>query len=386
MRPLSVMHLTSSGGWGGREMYPLSLASRQRERGQRTMVVAKKYTPLARALSESDVDHRILRAGPYLDPPAAWVLSRVIRQFNPDVIQVHLSRDLALVRMALVLARRRPAVILHKHIASAGNKRDFLHRYLYSRVDKVIAVSEFVRQSLLRSCPLGSDEVEVIFNGVDTRDFISAAELAPEERKHIRRELGAEDGSVLVGVVGRLDPRKGQQWLIRAAGVLAGSGLDLRYALIGASEQDYRAELEALVDELGLAATIKFTGHRTDSRQLYASLDVLIVPSFEEAFGLVAVEGMLSSLPVVASNSGALPEFVEDGVNGLLVELNDDRALADAVLRLADEPQLRGSLGASARRWARGNLEMGLLLASLDELYGRCCSMRKAVLAESPHR
>ncbi len=370
--PLRIMHLTSSGGWGGREMYPLTLAAVQRERGHGTMVVAKRYTPLCRALAESDIDHRILRVGPYVDPPAAWTLSRVIRQFNPDVIHIHLSRDLALVRMALAFARRAPAVILHKHIASAGNKRDFLHRYLYGHVSKVVAVSEFVRRSMLRSCPLEPDDVEVIFNGVDTRDFISAAELGRQERRRIRAELGADDGSVLVGVIGRLDPRKGQQWLIRSAGVLAGRGLELRYALVGASEQDYRAELEALVAELGLAATLKFTGHRTDSRKIYASLDMLIVPSFEEAFGLVAVEGMLSELPVISSNSGALPEFVEDGVNGLLVELNDERVLAGAIESLADSPELRASLGASSRQWALANLEMGLVLDRLDELYRRC--------------
>jgi glycosyltransferase involved in cell wall biosynthesis len=373
MRPLNVMHLTSSGGWGGREMYPLTLAAVQRERGHRTMVVAKRYTPLCRALAESDLDHRILRVGPYLDPLAAWALARLIRQFTPDVIHIHLSRDLALVQMALAFAGRAPAVILHKHIASAGNKRDLLHRYLYGHVDKVVAVSEFVRQSLLRSCPLGPDDVEVIFNGVDTRNFISAAELAPEERKRIRAELGADDSSVLVGVIGRLDPRKGQQWLIRAAGVLAGRGQELCYVLVGASEQDYRTELVALVDELGLGDTVKFTGHRTDSRQLYASLDMLIVPSFEEAFGLVAVEGMLSELPVVASNSGALPEFVSDGVNGLLVELNDERALAGAIEKLADQPELRFSLGTSSRQWALANLEMSFVLERLDELYRKCC-------------
>ena len=376
MRPMSVMHLTSSGGWGGREMYPRTLAAVQREHGHQTMVVAKKYTPLSRSLAESDIRHSILRIGPYLDPPAAWSLSRVIREFGPDVIHVHLSRDLALVRMALAFCGLRPAVILHKHIASAGNKRDFLHRYLYGGVDKVLAVSEFVRRSLLASCPLEPGDVEVLFNGVDTRDFISAAELGPQERKRIRAELGADDSSVLVGVIGRLDPRKGQQWLIRAAAVLAGSGRELRYALIGASEQGCRAELEALVGELELGDVIKFTGHRTDSRRLYASLDVLVVPSFEEAFGLVAVEGMLSRLPVVASNSGALPEFVESGVNGLLVELNDDRGLAGAIGRLADEPQLRASLGERSRQWALGNLEMGLVLERLDGLYARCLERR----------
>ena len=150
---MRLMHLISSGGWGGREMYPRTLADVQRERGHETIVVAKKYTPLSRSLAESDIPHHILRVGPYIDPPSALTLSKVIHRFNPDVIHIHLSRDLALVDMATKFARRRPAIVLHKHIASGGNKKDILHRYLYSRVDKVIAVSEFVRQSLLSSCP-----------------------------------------------------------------------------------------------------------------------------------------------------------------------------------------------------------------------------------------
>jgi glycosyltransferase involved in cell wall biosynthesis len=206
---------------------------------------------------------------------------------------------------------------------------------------------------------------------VDTRHFSSGGEIDLQHRRKVRHELGAHDNQVLAGVIGRLDPRKGQQWLIRAAGMLAGGNPDLRFALVGASEEDYRAELERLVDELELGSAVKFTGHRPDSREVYAALDILVVPSFEEAFGLVAVEGMLSSLPVIASNSGALPEFVSDGVNGLLVELNDDAELAGAIERLADNLDLRISLGRSAREWARSNLEMNLVLDRLDELYGR---------------
>ena len=136
-------------------MYPRTLASVQCERGHHTFVLAKKYTPLARSLSESGLDHRILRIGPYIDPPAAWALSRVISEFNPDIMHIHLSRDLAFVFTALSFTGCKPAVILHKHIASGGNKKDLMHRYLYGRVSKVVAVSEFVRRSLLASCPLG---------------------------------------------------------------------------------------------------------------------------------------------------------------------------------------------------------------------------------------
>ncbi|MCE5271202.1 glycosyltransferase, partial [bacterium] len=128
------MHLTTAGGWGGREMYPPEAAQLQRRRGHTVSVLAKVNTPLAKHLESTDLDYDLLRAGPYFDPAAIVRLSRILRRRNPEVIQVHLSRDLLLVEAACALARLRPALILHKHIASAGNKKYRLHRVLYGRL------------------------------------------------------------------------------------------------------------------------------------------------------------------------------------------------------------------------------------------------------------
>ncbi len=370
---MRLIHLTSSGGWGGREMYPAALARIQRERGHEVSLVAKNNTPLARFLAVSDLEYDLLRVGPYLDPAASWQLARIIEKRTPRIIHIHLSRDLALVSLACSFARSRPALILHKHIASAGNKRDIFHRYLYGKLAAVVAVSEYVKQSLVESCPLQANRVKVIFNGVGTSRFELRHRENEPGRDSLRKELGAADpGTVLAGVVGRLEPRKGQEVFLEAAAKVAGRIEKLRFAVVGAPEGEYDRFLKKRCEVLGLEDKVVFSGYRKDSQAVFAALDILVVPSFEEAFGLVAGEGMLAGLPVIGADSGALPEFIEKGRTGLLVPVRDSDALADALARLAESGDLRRELGESARAWVRENLSMERILDQIDNLYEEC--------------
>ncbi len=374
---MRIIHLISSGGWGGREMYPLQLARAQAPRGHAVSLVVKRDTPLAAHLAGSGIEHDALRIGPYLDPRAALALARVLRRRKPEVIQVHLSRDLLLVELACRLAGIRPVRLLHKHIGSAGNKRDPLHRYLYGRLDRVIAVSDYVRQTLLESCPLRPGQITVLHNGVEPERFSGRA-LEEQERQALRRELGAAPGQLLAGVIGRLDPRKGQELVLRAAARLKASHPQLRFVLVGAPEGDYDRRLIGLARELELEGRVLVTGYRPDAVKAYRSLDILLVPSTREAFGLVAAEGMLAGLPVVASRSGALPEFVREGETGLLVEPEDPASLAAAIAALAGDPELRAALGSRARAWAEAHLSMDRALDRLEALYAECRAGRQA--------
>jgi len=372
---MRLIHLTSSGGWGGREMYPAALARAQKQRGREVSLVAKKNTPLAHLLAGSDLEYDLLRVGPYLDPAAAWHLARILEKRAPRIIHIHLSRDLALVSMACSLARIRPALILHKHIASAGNKRDIFHRYLYSKLAAVVAVSEYVRQSLLKSCPLKASRVRVIFYGVDTSRFRVSRRRGDPGRESLRKELGAAGpGTLLAGVVGRLEPRKGQEVFLEAAAKIAARMENIRFAVVGAPEGEYDRFLKEKCAALGLEGRVVFSGHRKDSQAVFAALDILAVPSFEEAFGLVAAEGMLAGLPVIAASSGGLPEFVEHGRTGLLVPARDSDALAEALARLAQNSTLRRDLGERACAWARDTFSMERILDQIDELYQECIS------------
>ncbi|HVS84788.1 MAG TPA: glycosyltransferase [Gaiellaceae bacterium] len=172
--------------------------------------------------------------------------------------------------------------------------------------------------------------------------------VAPGSRERLRRQLGWEKAPV-VGIVGRLEPWKGQELFLRAAALAAADRPELRFAVVGGAvlgwEGDYPRRLEALARRLGIADRVHFAGHQDDVGPWYAALDVVVHASTEEPFGLVLVEAMALGKPLVTASGGAATEIVEDGRSGL-VSAHEPAPLAAALARILDEPGLAERLGA----------------------------------------
>jgi glycosyltransferase involved in cell wall biosynthesis len=199
---------------------------------------------------------------------------------------------------------------------------------LQSRVTRFVAVSEAVRRGLLaRGLP--AERIRVITNGLDIDSLRLASKQAPP---------ALAPASAYVGVASRLERVKGVEYFIRAAARLNRDYPHVRFIIAGAGSEEVR--LQRLATELGLTESVQFLGYVASSPPVIAALDVLVVPSLSEASGLAAMEGMALGVPVVATRTGGLEEIVEDGVSGLLVPIADDQAIAEAVARLIDRPDL----------------------------------------------
>ena len=188
--------------------------------------------------------------------------------------------------------------------------------------------------------PAGS--ITVIPNGIDLARLREAASAAPRDARAA--------ATLRVGCVGRLERVKGVEYFLRAVALLVAQRPDARYVVAGSGSCE--RELKALAAELGLAGLVEFAGYVDSAPSLLASLDVVVVPSLSEASGLTAMEAMAVGVPVVASFVGGLPEVIESGESGLLVPPADAEALARAVARLLDNPELSRRLAAEARRRA----------------------------------
>jgi glycosyltransferase involved in cell wall biosynthesis len=172
----------------------------------------------------------------------------------------------------------------------------------------------------------------------------------------IRRSLGWE-ANPTVGIVGRLQPWKGQEVFLRAAARLAAARPDTRFLVVGGAilgwEGSYPEDLRRLADELGIADLVHFAGHQRDVHPWYDALDVVVHASFGEPFGLVLVEAMALGKPVVATAAGGPLEIIEDGVSGLLIPPRDPVRLAATVQRILDDPHLSSALGHGAAQRAQ---------------------------------
>lgn len=167
----------------------------------------------------------------------------------------------------------------------------------------------------------------------------------------IRDRQGWTDHKV-VGIVGRLQPWKGQETFLRAAELVAVKHADTRFAVVGGAilgwEGDYPERLRTLAVELGIGGKTSFTGHQDNVYPWFDSMDIVVHASLGEPFGLVVVEAMALGKPLVASASGGPMEIVEDGVSGILVPPLDHESLATAIDRLLCDPKFAESLGREA--------------------------------------
>jgi len=323
-----------------------------------------------------------LHTGPAVPYDKNWVLTYLpefvsrVRCFadgedlSYDVIHSHywLSGSAALllrrswgvpvVHMFHTLGAMKNSVARSKEETETG-QRIAIERRLMHEVDAVVAATPLDRAQMVWNYGADAERIRVIPCGVDLRRF------QPGDRAAARAALGLSAGELILLCVGRMEPLKGMDALIRAAALLAGRRPDLRgrlrVALVGGDGESrpagWNAEqrrLNALRHELGIADRVSFLGAQPQEQlpAFFAAADVVAVPSHYESFGMVALEALAAGAAVVASNAGGLALTLEDGRSGLLFPPDDHAALAAQIERLLDSPAFAAELRLSARRRA----------------------------------
>ncbi len=238
-------------------------------------------------------------------------------------------------------------VIIHAHLQDALSSNSFIRSYQNmmnswtSRkcCDAIISVSHQVKDALITE-GFDSRKFHVVHNGTPVNNH--------KIDSNIRNELNIPEDIQVVIHIGRLCKSKGQHLLLQAAANLHQLGQEAVYLIVGKDlEQDgaYLQYLKDLAQELGINQSVHFLGHRSDIPQLLALSDLLVLPSYTEGLPLVILEAMAAGLPIVATPVGGIPEAVIHQETGLLVPVEDVRALGDAILRLLQNPHLMQEMG-----------------------------------------
>ena len=295
-----------------------------------------------------------------------------IEQF--DIIHTQLSHDLWAMVPALRLAGSKTKFLMSKHVASSLGKKDIFHKFLYSRLDGIITISEFIRHNVIDTCPIAPHKVETIYNGIPD-EFADTSAL---NRHKLRDEFKIDKDTVIVGLVGRLSLMKGHLEFLKAARLILDKGINnvVFIAIGGASfgEEKYEKEVLSLAEELQLGKHFIYTGFRKDIKDCMFALDILAFPSHKESFGNTLVEGMLCGLPTVASNSGAVPEIIIENKTGYLVPPKDPVALSEKIEKLIKEPRTRKQFGDAGKKTAEKKFLFSSYIAALEKKYNHISS------------
>jgi lipopolysaccharide/colanic/teichoic acid biosynthesis glycosyltransferase len=304
------------------------------------------------------------------DWKALIALYRLMRRERPHIVHTHAAKPGVLGRVAARLAGV-PVVVhtFHGHILHGyyGPLMTWLlrrmERMLARSSDRIIAVSEQVKQDLVRYGVAPPEKIAVIPLGFDLQPFLDSG----EHRGALYRELGLTNGARLVGIVGRIFPIKNHRLFLEAAARVAAEERSARFIVVG--DGALRPEMEAHAQRLGIADRVTFTGWRRDLPRIYPDLDVLVVSSKNEGTPVSAIEAMAAGCPVVATRVGGLPDLIAEAETGHLVPSEDAPALAAAILRVLRDGEGARRMAGVARERVSQRFRAERLVADVERLY-----------------
>jgi glycosyltransferase involved in cell wall biosynthesis len=205
--------------------------------------------------------------------------------------------------------------------------------------------------------------------GIDLEKFAPQNEY----KNKIREEFNIPPDCFLVGAVGRIHPWKGHRYLVEAAEIITRNEPRIRFLIVGDAafegHRSFQIELTRLVNKLNLQDKIIFTGSRKDIPAIMNALDLFVLPSLKEPFGLVFLEAQACGKPVIATRVGGIPEAIKDGETGILVKAGDGEALAAAIIHLMSEPATRQRMGVEGRKRVEENFSVQSMVRNTEKLY-----------------
>jgi len=333
MKPMRLVFLSTSSGWGGLEMNMLRHARWMASAGHVVRVACVAQTSLdeaARALGDIEV-HNIHRGARYFNFSSALSWAYALRKFKADWLWIRDPRDLD---TASWCRRFTPStkLVFHQGMQIPRRKRSPIHWLRYRAIDQWVTPLEWLAEQVVRNTPMRNDRVAIIPLGLDDRWF-EAPTRSKTAKKEARLTMGLSQDVFVAVLVGRIDPKKGQDVLVRA---LSNLPEDVHAMLVGDPTQDdptdYFDRLRALIKDNGLKNRVHVRPYLESPQTAFLAADVAVVCSLQESIGSVTLEAMASGRPVVGANSGGTAALLADG-RGWTFEPGDAAGLA---LQLAE--------------------------------------------------
>jgi L-malate glycosyltransferase len=382
---LKILHLDTGREWRGGQQQVLYLTQGLEERGIVSVVATPQGSPLAQRLRRQDLPVLELPPSSPFTPKTVRVLQQILADRTWHVLHAHTAHahTLAFMTFRLPAARpfHRPAFVISRRV-DFFPARDPLTRLKYTVGDQTFLCVSRAIERILLTYGVSPSAVRVVHSGVplpgtpDPNDPLPR-DLDPSgllrERKDLRRELGVPEYGILLGNIAQLVDHKGHRFLLDALFRVRQVRPDVHLVLLGSGELE--KDLRKQAERLSLDRALTFAGFRPDAARYLSAMDVFVLCSVEEGLGTSILDAQAAGIPVVGTTAGGIPEAVSDEVTGLLVPPADAEALAQAILRLAQDVELRRRLGRSGRVWIQEHFSATRMveetLAAYQEIQGR---------------
>lgn len=366
---MNILYLTNHLNIGGISSYVLTLVKGLKSKGHNIYIAScggellsnfiqqgAVYTPIP-INTKSEISPKIIFS--------LFKLSGLIRQKSIDVVHSN-SRTTGV--LACLLGELTNTA--HIHTCHGFFKRRLSRRLFGCWGERVIAISEEVKEHLMRDFDVDEKDIRVIHNGIDIKKFtVYSSQFTAD----LKKKFGLGEGPI-IGIVGRLSDVKGHIYLIEAMKLVLEKIPNAQLLIVG--EGKMKKQLKNLVQKLKLEKSVNFVPSVGDTAQMLSIMDLFVMPSLKEGLGLSLMEAMAQAKAVIGSDVGGIRSLVQDGYNGLLVRPADSQLLFQAIIELLRHPEKAKVLGNNARIFIEQNFSAKQMVSNTQEVYLECLSAK----------
>jgi len=344
-----------------------------------------EQTVLTAQLQQHNVPMHVLPVKDGFDLRTAARVGRLVRSTGASIVHCYNPRPMLYGGLAAACLRIRGTIgflsafacqvpdrsygFLPEPLRTVSPRNVYRNRIAARTMRCLVTVSAGLGKRFCEYNSLPVDKLRIVPYGAD----LSAVDsVVPEQIADLRREIGVRPDDVLVGSVGRLVEQKDYPTQLKAFAIAAAAAPALRMVLAG--DGPLERELRAAVHELGIADRVRFLGHCDRVPVLLRSLDVFVLSSKFEPFGVALLEAKAAGLPIVSTSVNEIPEILTDGVSGLLCPPQEAESMAAQFVRLAHDPELRQRLGRAAAAEAAERHSLEASVRAYQNLYSSCLS------------
>ncbi len=340
---ITILHILSSAGIAGGERYLQDLIKYSHP-SIKHLIILPFQGPFIQVLKDKKYHFNIVDMRKRFSLPSIFSLVQHIKNSKVDIVHTHGYRANFYGRIACILGGVKNVSTIHVSLYDYADT-PFLIRYAYIMLERIlsyttstfICISNAMKEDMLR-LGIEPQKIVVIQNGVDLERFFPRP-----LQEGLIKELEIRTDGPVIGTVGRMVTEKGQKYLVEALKYLKTEWKDLKCLFVG--EGPMLSEIKRMAFDLGVDDMCIFPGIRKDIERIYPLLDLFVLPSIREPFGLVLLEAMACGVPVLSTEAGGPSELIESEVNGLLVPPRDSKTLASKIRWLLSNKEKAEEMG-----------------------------------------
>jgi glycosyltransferase involved in cell wall biosynthesis len=365
---MKILLICISDRWGGLERTIIRDAVALRGRGHSVAILGSVKGDIYNHARLNNLKYFSVVSRPgYLNLEIYLKLKKIIKENSFDVVHIHEFKSIFPVMLALRSFKGK--VFATRHIYVEHVKKDFFHRWYLSRIDKMFGISDFSRQNLIEKYPIDPNRAETLYLGID----LSRLKRSADKAYIFRSKYNIHKEVKIIGVIGRIDPMKGQMEFIESIPAVLQKHGDVFFVIVGQptspDEESYLDDLQLRAKELGIQDHVLFTGYFEDVSIPLSAMDILVMPSYFEAFGLIAIEAMACQVMVIATDKGSMGEIISSPMHGIKILPRNSEEISKAVDKLLTDKPLQDMIRHNALTYVTGKFDENVYFNILESKY-----------------